>query len=119
MKNKANHPNPPKGQPGDSDKNNFPGYPLYPASEDIYNKSINEEDINPEDISKKKESNENDTTGANNEKDFTDDVSGSDLDIPGAELDDKQEIVGSEDEENNLYSLGGDNHNDLEEDKGE
>jgi hypothetical protein len=39
------------------------------------------------------------------------------VDIPGAELDDKQE-EGSEDEENNYYSIGGDNHNDLEEDKG-
>ncbi|WP_322550058.1 hypothetical protein [Flavobacterium psychraquaticum] len=43
---------------------------------------------------------------------------GSDLDVPGSELDDQQESVGSEDEENNYYSLGGDNHNDLEEDKG-
>ena len=40
---------------------------------------------------------------------------GSDLDVPGAELDDLQESLGSEDEENNYYSLGGDNHNDLEE----
>ena len=43
------------------------------------------------------------------------DFSGNDLDIPGAELDDEQESVGSEDEENNIYSLGGDNHEDLEE----
>jgi hypothetical protein len=42
--------------------------------------------------------------------------SGDDLDIPGAELDDDMEEIGSEDEENNSYSLGGDNHNDLEED---
>jgi hypothetical protein len=41
---------------------------------------------------------------------------GADLDA-GSELDDQQENVGSEDEENNYYSLGGDNHNDLEEDK--
>lgn len=41
---------------------------------------------------------------------------GSDLDVPGSELDDQQESVGSEDEENNFYSIGGDNHNDLEED---
>ena len=40
-----------------------------------------------------------------------------DLDIPGAELDDKDEAIGEEDEENNYYSLGGDNHNDLEEDR--
>ena len=42
---------------------------------------------------------------------------GDDLDVPGAELDDLDEITGNEDEENNYYSLGGDNHEDLEEDK--
>ena len=36
------------------------------------------------------------------------------LDVPGAELDDAQESIGSEDEENNYWSLGGDNHEDLE-----
>ncbi|MBC7827087.1 MAG: hypothetical protein H7122_05030 [Chitinophagaceae bacterium] len=41
---------------------------------------------------------------------------GSDLDIPGSELDDADEAIGEEDEENNYYSLGGDNHEDLEED---
>lgn len=38
-----------------------------------------------------------------------------DLDVPGSELDDDDELIGSEDEENNYYSIGGDNHNDLEE----
>lgn len=42
------------------------------------------------------------------------DVSGDDLDVPGSELDDEAEEVGEEDEENNLYSLGGDRHEDLE-----
>ena len=37
------------------------------------------------------------------------------LDVPGAELDDKDEEIGEEDEENNYYSLGGDDHNDLDE----
>jgi hypothetical protein len=36
------------------------------------------------------------------------DFSGKDLDVPGVELDDEQEAKGSEDEENNLYSFGGD-----------
>lgn len=45
------------------------------------------------------------------------DFAGSDLDVPGSELDDESEAVGSEDEENNSYSLGGDDHNDLEESK--
>ena len=40
-----------------------------------------------------------------------------DLDVPGAELDDANEAIGNEDEENNYYSVGGDRHNDLEEDK--
>ena len=41
----------------------------------------------------------------------------TDLDVPGAELDDAAEKTGSEDEENNYYSLGGDEHNDLEDDQ--
>lgn len=40
---------------------------------------------------------------------------GSTLDIPGSEDDDIQENIGSEDEENNYYSLGGDNHTSLDE----
>jgi hypothetical protein len=92
------------------------GYPLYPPSEDIYQQSKEEADINPENISKRKTTNPK--VGMLNEKDFKDDMSGDDLDIPGSELDDQQESVGSEDEENNYYSLGGDNHNDLEEDNG-
>lgn len=32
------------------------------------------------------------------------DFSGDDLDVPGSELDDEQERIGSEDEENNFYS---------------
>jgi hypothetical protein len=115
MKEKNNKTNQP-GRPSDG-KNNLSGYPAYPASEDIYRKYEEEKDINPEDISKIKEA--NDITGSNNEKDFNDDESGNDLDIPGTEMDDNQEAIGSEDEENNYYSLGGDNHNDLEEDNGD
>lgn len=36
-------------------------------------------------------------------------VTGADLDTPGEELDDMNEDIGEEDEENNYYSLGGDN----------
>ncbi len=42
------------------------------------------------------------------------DFSGEDLDVPGRELDDAQERSGSEDEENNHYSLGSDRNEDLE-----
>lgn len=74
----------------------------YPASEDIYNQNKEEKQINPEDISKLKST---DTTpGKMNEKSFEDVKTGIDLDVPGAELDDKQENIGSEDEENNYYS---------------
>jgi len=96
-----------------------PGYPLYPAREDIFSQYKEEGSINPEDISKTKEPNEDVKAGKNNEKDFEEDVSGSDLDVPGSELDDGEESIGKEDEENNFYSLGGDNHNDLDEDKGD
>jgi hypothetical protein len=44
------------------------------------------------------------------------DFSGEDLDIPGVELDDDNERIGSEDEENNSWSIGGDDHENLEED---
>jgi len=40
----------------------------------------------------------------------------TDLDIPGSELDDDNESIGEEDEENNYYSLGGDRHENQEED---
>jgi hypothetical protein len=106
-------------QTSKKDNTNFPGYPLYPASEDVYNKFKEENSIDPEDISKSKDPIEEDKNGINNEKGFDEDVSGDDLDVPGSELDDQQESVGSEDEENNYYSLGGDDHNDLEEDKGD
>ena len=94
----------------------FPGYPHYPASEDIYNQE-KETDLNPEDLSQKKITNEN--PGKRNEKDFREDLTGEDLDVPGSKADEAENNAGSEDEENNYYSLGGDNHNDLEEDKGE
>ena len=98
---------------------NTKGYPVYPANEDIFNKFKEEGNIDPEDTSKTKESEKNNKAGKNNEKDFDEDKSGSDLDVPGSELDEEKEKVGSEDEENNYYSLGGDDHNDLDEDKGD
>src|SRR6185369_16254703 len=98
----------------------YPGYPVYPENEDIYNKFREESDIDPEDISKHKNAAKHEKHNTDfNEKTFRDDMSGSDLDIPGSELDDEQEEIGSEDEENNYYSLGGDNHEDLEEDNGD
>lgn len=39
-----------------------------------------------------------------NEGSMADDLSGEDLDVPGAEDDDENENIGAEDEENNSYS---------------
>lgn len=70
----------------------LPGNPVYSAGEDIYSHEVKET--------------------------FTEESSSldEDLDVPGAELDNEEEIIGEEDEENNYYSLGGDDHNDLDED---
>jgi hypothetical protein len=51
-----------------------------------------------------------------NEGSFKNNLSGTDLDVPGAADDDDDEAIGEEDEENNDYSLGGDDHDDTIED---
>lgn len=78
----------------------LPAYPMYVPEEDIYHQAKEEMDIDPENITKDKEQDDE-----------------NELDIPGSELDDDQEMIGSEDEENNYYSIGGDNHDNLEEDQ--
>ena len=77
--------------------------PINPVSDDAYHKYIRDWYLDPE--------NNSPNVVDNNEKAFQEDVSGDDLDIPGGELDDAQEAVGSEDEENNYYSLGDENPN--------
>jgi len=71
----------------------LPGDPVYSSREDIF-------------------SNEERETYAEEETPLDED-----LDVPGAELDNADEIIGEEDEENNYYSLGGDDRNDLDEDE--
>lgn len=71
----------------------------YPANEDIYNQEERLEDIDPQDISGERIINND-----NHEWKQNSDKIGNDLDVPGAELDDAQEDIGSEDEENNYYS---------------
>ncbi|CAN5686790.1 hypothetical protein BH11BAC1_BH11BAC1_12360 [soil metagenome] len=130
----------------------LPGYPRYPASEDILNQNAEKIDVDPDNIppnpteidlksaikkgqplkkmvKRKLESeadvNQNDLAALgdlNLSMDIDDeddelrnhiypvDMSASELDIPGSELDDENESIGSEDEENNFYSLGGDEH---------
>ena len=118
MKTKKNNIDPKKQLTYEEEENNLPGYPAYPSSEDIYSNYLEEKDINPEDISKTKEFVKKHSGRTSHGNEFFDDVPGSDLDIPGSELDDNMEFIGSEDEENNYYSLGDDEHEDLEEDQG-
>jgi hypothetical protein len=94
------------------------GYPLYSTGEDFYSKFDEDKDIDPEDISIAEESSEDEDISPDTTIDSGKEENGDSLDVPGAELDDAQEEVGSEDEENNYYSIGGDGHDDLEEDKG-
>ena len=71
----------------------------YNSSEDIYN----QDDKLSLDIDGKIENSQN----------IEDDME-MNLDVPGSELDNSEEKIGSEDEENNYWSLGGENHEDLE-----
>ena len=78
---------------------------IYDKKKDIYNKAKEEKFIDEDDPFNK-------NTVA------SEDSPGEDLDIPGTELDNDMENIGEEDEENNYYSLGGDNHENLDEDQG-
>jgi hypothetical protein len=119
MKEKDINKNLPVQQDGNENKKSIQGYPVYPASEDIFSKGEEDKEINPEEISNTDESIEAEEVFAVNDHDINSDESNNDLDVPGSELDDEQEDIGSEDEENNYYSIGGDDHLDLDEDHGE
>jgi len=95
------------------------GYPLYPVGDDIYNKFYEIADLDPEDFSRKIDAIEPNVPATESLVNSMGKNSGSNLDVPGSELDDKQEAIGNEDEENNYYSFGGDNHNNLDENQGE
>lgn len=143
------------------EEQDFPGYPHYPASEDILNQPGAERvDVDVENLSRSNTQTssalpdksvktpaadepppkvgdmDDDTPVEGTEADVTPEdlvalgerdadfgrreelaVTGDDLDVPGAEDDDANEEIGEEDEENNYYSLGGDAHENLEEDK--
>jgi hypothetical protein len=143
---------------GGGTDNEFPGYPHYPASEDIMNPAnqvqrvaVDVENLAPTGSVGKKPDNANPSGSFTSAQNVTDDelkivpgtdadvtredlrvlseaegpyaqtsgsntVTGEDLDVPGADQDDPNEEIGEEDEENNYYSLGGDNHENLEED---
>ena len=110
----------------------YPGYPKYPAREDIMNRGERvlldesakpiegaesldvENGVPPENIANDGTEPVNadpiDPEGNNDEelgkRIYPVDFTGKDLDVPGSELDDETEKTGNEDEENNLYSLG-------------
>ena len=88
----------------------------YPPNEDVYAQMKEESEIDPENPTRLKDSNQD--VGTWNEKSFNEDLVGDDLDVPGSDMEDEQENKGIEDEENSYYSLGGDNHDDLEENRG-
>ena len=139
----------------------FPGYPHYPASEDITKSDNNngqqpiaadgtgfidqadnpngrtgatspasgtDADVTNEDLEILDAADQNmDRTDGNNLQqakldsvdDDGDELNEDELDVPGSEDDDANESIGEEDEENNYYSLGGDNHEAQEERKGD
>ena len=95
-----------KQKPGSSEEDKKFPLPVYKKEDDIYSRE-KEEPLEDEDQPGKRKPGDSDKNHL-----------GEDLDVPGAELDDADEAIGEEDEENNYYSLGGDSHDDLEEDKG-
>ena len=102
----------------------FPGYPHYPAKEDIMDQrtGTHRVDADIEDLAGRNNTGVSQRFVADENSRATDRLEERDadepapLDVPGSELDDANEIIGEEDEENNYYSLGGDRHDSLEED---
>lgn len=131
----------------------YPGYPHYPAGEDITNPANGnrkvpiDADKSAQETDKEQKASDitaeeaNDLTNTSENRDYvqgesterggidqtdedgdllneateTENGPGADLDVPGNE-DDASGEEGLADEENNYYSLGGDNHESLEED---
>lgn len=96
----------------------MPGYPSYDKKDDVYNQNKKEK-YSEEEERLKVETEEDKWNEVDAEREGREprENKADNLDIPGAELDDDMEDIGEEDEENNYYSLGGDNHEDLEEDR--
>lgn len=98
------------------------GYPQYIVKKEMYNKYRQEKNTETDNISKIKTPGLNDKDALANENTtkpnmFNEDKSGNDLDAPLAGLENEEENIGSEDEENNYYSLGADANGYLEEDR--
>ena len=78
---------------------------ITPVERSVLEDSFSIGDSREEDQLKRSELDSTDEDGTPlNEKSSGEDMSGEDFDIPGAEDDDADEVIGEEDEENNGYS---------------
>ncbi|MCF6401889.1 hypothetical protein L3C95_03330 [Chitinophaga filiformis] len=110
MKKKEAKPTDKKSRSKEDEK--FPGYPAYPANEDITYRG-EQEDLDVEKVTRS--SRINNELARESSGNPAEQEGEEGLDVPGSDLDDENERIGEEDEENNYYSLGGDRHEDLEE----
>ena len=85
------------------------GYPIYPESEDIYYRFKKEKRVDPDDITKEKE-----IFLKENEMDFIDDFTATYLDITGTDSNETDDVPQIEDEEICYFSLGVDDHLDID-----
>ena len=86
----------------DNDNDSF----ITPAEKAMLDEAMHTDPLSQDEINLKHSSLDNtDEDGDTlNEMSVADDVTGEDLDVPGSEEDDEDEIIGEEDEENNGYS---------------
>ena len=117
MKNKDDGKNLFARQTDSGEVNSQECYPLYPPIDDIYSKYHEEKNLDPDRISRTENSADPEEFIISDESDFINDLSDSILGISKIESDDYRENIGLEDEENDYFSLGGDDHLDLEEEQ--
>ena len=86
----------------DNDNDSF----ITPAEKAMLDEAMHTDPLSQDEINLKHSSLDNTDKDGDvlNEMSVADDVSGEELDVPGAENDDEDEIIGEEDEENNSYS---------------
>jgi len=76
-----------------------------PEERDLMNKSFDHPNSPDDEKLRQAELDNTDEEGnLLNEQGMRDDLTGEDLDVPGSSADDADELIGREDEENNLYS---------------
>lgn len=88
-------------------KDPLPGYPLYPASQDIYSQCKEETEINPEELEYIKNSDINHSFENENSVDYDGYITRNELNLPDSEIDEVQ----ADNEANNVE----DNYNGFDE----